>query len=265
MSFLKKKESKMSWKPVAGITTLRKQIDDRWPKRDKRSDGIVGDSAHSARKSDHNPDSRGYVHALDIDEDLRGSKMDSEWLARQIIAYARNKRPGSSRLKYVVYEDRIASGSYPRQFWTWRNGDWGHEHHMHVSFTKEGEQDGSKFDIPILIDGEIGVWDGYIPFFDVLEDSIASGARNKATWRLACRLKELGFYSGKVAPDGEQAYPKNAIRAMQDWMGWERREYDEKAHKAIFGKVPFSKNDDYEPRPKESAPTYCKDCPCKPS
>jgi hypothetical protein len=237
MSFLKKKESKMSWKPVAGITTLRKQIDDRWPKRDKRSDGIVGDSAHAARKSDHNPDSRGYVHALDIDEDLRGSKMDSEWLARQIIAYARNKRPGSSRLKYVVYEDRIASGSYPRQFWTWRNGDWGHEHHMHVSFTKEGEQDGSKFDIPILMDGEIGIWDGHIPFF-----------------------------SGKVLPDGQQAYPKNAIRAMQDWMGWERKEYDEKTHKAIFGKVPFSKNDDYKSEQSELDPVCtCKNCPCNKS
>jgi hypothetical protein len=136
---------------------------------------------------------------------------------------------------------------------------------MHISFTKEGEQDGSKFDIPILMDGKAGVWDGNIPFFDVLEDAIASGAKNKATWRLACRLKELGFYSGGIQPEGEQGYPKNAVRAMQDWMGWDRREYDEKVHKAIFGKVPFSKNDDYEPEPKESAPTYCKDCPCKPS
>ena len=79
------------WKPVAGIKTLKSQIDKRWPNRDKASDGIKGDSKHAARKSDHNPDSRGYVHAIDIDEDLRGSKMDSEWLARQIIAYPRNK------------------------------------------------------------------------------------------------------------------------------------------------------------------------------
>jgi hypothetical protein len=241
-----KEESKMSWKPVAGITTLRSQVDSRWPSRDKRSDGIKGDSAHAARKSDHNPDSRGYVHALDIDEDFRGSKMDSEWFARQLIAYARNKKSGSARLKYVVYEDRIASGSYPRQFWTWRNGNWGHQQHIHISFTTQGEQDGSKFDLPILTEGKSGIWDGKIPFFDILEDSIASGAKNKATWRLACRLAELGFYTGDPAPLYQQGYSKNAIRNMQDWMGWGRSEYSEKTHKAIFGKVPFSNNDEYE-------------------
>jgi hypothetical protein len=241
-----KEEKKMGWKPVEGITTLRRQVDKRWPNRDKRSDGILGDAAHAARKSDHNPDSRGYVHALDIDEDFRGSNMDSEWFARQLIAYARNRYAGSARLKYVVYEDRIASPTYSRQFWSWRNGEWGHQHHIHVSFTTHGEQDGSNFDLPILVDGKPGLWDGKIPFFDVLEDAISSGAKNKATWRLACRLAELGFFTGDPAPLYQQGYPKNAVRKMQDWMGWERSEYNEKTHEAIFGKVPFSNSDEYE-------------------
>ena len=59
----------MSWKPVAGIPTLQAQVNKRWPNRDKASDGVKGDAAHAARTSDHNPDSRGYVHAMDIDED----------------------------------------------------------------------------------------------------------------------------------------------------------------------------------------------------
>lgn len=231
----------MSWKPVAGVTVMRDQINNRWPDRDKRSDGIKGDDAHAARQSDHNPDSRGYVHALDIDEDLRGSKNDNIWLADQIIAYARMKRAGSARLKYVVYENEIASGTYPDHFWTWRGDNYGHTIHMHISFTTKGEEDKSLFEIPILVDGQRGVWDGHAPFFDVLQDAIKANAANKATWRLACRLKELGFYVGNVQPEGKQGYPKNAVRAMQDYMGWQRRDYDQKTHKAIWKELRLSK------------------------
>jgi hypothetical protein len=42
-------------KLCAGGVRLRDQIDRRWPNRDKRSDGWIGDSDHAARKSDHNP------------------------------------------------------------------------------------------------------------------------------------------------------------------------------------------------------------------
>lgn len=230
----------MSWKPVAGAAVMRDQINKRWPDRDKRSDGILGDLLHAARQSDHNPDSQGFVHALDIDEDLRGSKNDNIWLADQIIAYARMKRGGSSRLKYVVYENKIASGTYPNHFWTWRGDNYDHTIHMHISFTTQGQEDGTPFNIPILVEGVGGIWDGQTPFFDILQDSIKINASNKATWRLACRLKELGFYQGSVAPEGRQAYPKNAIRTMQDYMGWERREYDEKTHKAIWKELKIS-------------------------
>jgi hypothetical protein len=232
-----KRRNTMSWKLVAGGETLRDQVNKRWPKRDKRSDGAVGDLLHQARRSDHNPDSKGQVHAIDIDEDLRGSKNDNIWFADQLIAYARTRKGGSSRLKYVVYENEIASGTYANHFWVWRGDHYGHEHHIHVSFTTQGESDGMRFDIPILVDGQNGLWDGKVPFFDVLQDAIKSGSANKATWRLACRLKELGFYSGAVQSEGVQKYPKNAVRAMQDYMGWSRREYDAKTHKAIWKRL----------------------------
>lgn len=229
------------WKLVAGATTLRDQVNKRWPDRDKRSDGALGDAAHAARESDHNPDSQGYVHAIDIDEDLRGSKNDNQWLADQIGAYARMRRSGWERLKYMIYENRIASGTHASQFWTWRNDPTiGHEHHMHISFSTKGQQDGSIWQIPILLDGKGGVWDGHTPYFDVLVDSIAKNEANKATWRLACRLKELGFYNGTVQPEGKQGYPKNAVRAMQDYMGWERRDYDQKVHKGIWKELTLS-------------------------
>lgn len=222
---------------VAGGQTLRNQINNRWKHRDKTSDGWIGDAAHQGRVSDHNPDSKGLVHAIDIDEDLKGSKNDNRWLADQIAANARMRRAGSDRLKYIVYENEIASGTYASTFWTWRGDNYDHTIHMHISFTTKGENDGMDFTIPILTDGRAGVWDGVSPYFDVLADAIAAGQANKATWRLACRLKELGFYEGTVMPEGKQGYPKNAIRKMQDYMGWERREYDQKLHKAIWKEI----------------------------
>jgi len=54
----------------AGIQ-LREQIDDDYPDRDRRSDGWVADARHITKgSSDHIPDSRGIVRALDIDANL---------------------------------------------------------------------------------------------------------------------------------------------------------------------------------------------------
>lgn len=238
MSLFNKGE-KMKWYPVAGIPTMTAAVNKRWPDRDKRSDGVLGDADHSTRISDHNPDSKGCVHAQDIDADLRGSKNDTRWFADQLIAYARLKRAGSARFKNIVFADQVASGTYPDHYWSWRDGSYGHQHHIHISYSTQGENDGMDFNIPILY-GISGVWDGAVPFYDVLVNAVKSGAANKATWRLACRLKELGFYEGTVLPEGKQGYPKNAIRAMQDYMGWERRDYDQKLHKAIWKELSVS-------------------------
>ena len=74
---------------VAGGVTLRNQVNKRWVRRDKRSDGWLGDAAHKARVSDHNEDSRGLVHALDIDADLDAKDPGAaQRLANQIVAYA---------------------------------------------------------------------------------------------------------------------------------------------------------------------------------
>lgn len=136
----------------AGVT-LRDQLNQRFPKRDKRSDGWIGDRAHQARKSDHNPDKNGWVHAIDIDENMgsgEGRKgATAEEFANQLIQYAREGKDGG-RLKYVVYENRIASGTHKNQYWVWRKGNWGHTQHIHVSFTDKAQRDGSKFDLPIF-------------------------------------------------------------------------------------------------------------------
>ncbi len=227
-------------KLVAGGEVLREQINKRWAKRDKASDGWIGDTSHAARTSDHNPDSRGLVHAIDIDEDFRGSEFDNRWYADQLIAYARTNQPGSSRLKYVVYEQQVASGTYASQDWVWREGDYGHTEHIHTSFTRVGENDDTPFQIPILF-GTPNLWDGVDPYYDILVDAEKTGEKNRATFRLACRLAELGFYEGKPLPEGKQGFPSNAIKKMQDYMGWERTDkYMPKTHRAIFKKLKLS-------------------------
>jgi hypothetical protein len=143
-------------KLCAGGVRLRDQIDRRWPKRDRRSDGWIGDKAHQAagRISDHNPDSEGIVYAIDIDENLGHGQArngrTAQHLADQLVAYAMSDLPGHARIKYVVYENQIASGTYRNTWWKWRGKGYGHTQHIHISFTKAAKRDNSIYPLPIL-------------------------------------------------------------------------------------------------------------------
>ena len=130
---------------------LREQFDDIFPERDRRSDGWIGDTRHQARPSDHNPDrtSGGIVRAIDIDRDVhKGSKPDlMPDIAEQLRLAAKR---GEKRISYLIFEGRIAS---PRLRWRWRkySGTNPHNSHLHISFTKSGDTDGSFFNnIPML-------------------------------------------------------------------------------------------------------------------
>ena len=123
---------------------LRSEINVKYPKRDKRSDGWIGDLSHSARKSDHNPDKNGWVRAIDIDSDLvKGSSKES-WLVAENIKMIALK--GDKRISYIIHQQRIASS---RQNWAWRvyKGSNPHVSHLHISFTKAGDLNGKAFGI----------------------------------------------------------------------------------------------------------------------
>jgi hypothetical protein len=123
---------------------LRSEINAKYPKRDKRSDGWIGDLSHSARKSDHNPDKNGWVRAIDIDSDLVKGSFKESWLLAENIKMIALK--GDKRISYIIHQHRIAS---PRQNWAWRvyKGSNPHVSHLHISFTKAGDLNGKAFGI----------------------------------------------------------------------------------------------------------------------
>lgn len=134
-----------NWKLSAGAERLRKEINILFPHRDKGSDGSVGDSAHSSRTSDHNPDKNGWVRAIDVDEDVWGKDgkdpVEANRLVRTLIQFAKN---GESRLKYIIFEGHIWSQTYK---WSKRvyDGSNPHNHHIHISFNESADEDGSPF------------------------------------------------------------------------------------------------------------------------
>lgn len=140
----------------AGVT-LRGQVDAKFINRDKRSDGWIGDAAHATRASDHNPDKRGLVFALDVDENFGIGRWRNggaaKRLSNELLAYARSSLPGHDRVKYVVYEDRLASGTYKSTWWKWRGKGYSHFQHIHISFTEAAVKNGALFPLPCLAIG----------------------------------------------------------------------------------------------------------------
>ena len=107
------------------------QVDQRWPKRNKASDGTIGDAAHASRNSDHNPwikeaNSRlGVVSAIDITHDP-GNGPDCNVLAAALI------RNGDKRIKYIIWSRRIWNPDIS-PYWRPYNGANTHTKHLHLS------------------------------------------------------------------------------------------------------------------------------------
>lgn len=116
----------MSWRLAKGLIKLRQQINDKYPQRSKISDGSVGDLAHSARKSDHNP-ANGVVHAIDITHDPEHG-VDGGLLAQALTT--------DPRIKYIIFAGRIFKARTGQ--WEAYRGPNRHDHHVHVSISTLG-------------------------------------------------------------------------------------------------------------------------------
>ena len=126
---------------------LREQIDDAFPDRLRKSDGWIADLLHQSRgKSDHIPDAKtAVVRAIDIDARLSDDKRTSAYLADQLRQYAKH----NGRILYVIHLGQIAS---PVLNYKWRRyrGYNLHNHHIHISFKKDQDNNSEFFNIPLL-------------------------------------------------------------------------------------------------------------------
>lgn len=120
----------MSWRLAQSLERLRAQLNTAYPNRSKVSDGSVGDLSHQQRPSDHNPDSKGRVCAIDVTHDPAHG-LDGKTLSRQSIS--------DPRVKYVIFSGQI---------WKARTGKWepyrganAHNHHVHISVKPETADD----------------------------------------------------------------------------------------------------------------------------
>ena len=94
----------MAWKLAPALDALFDEVNRKWPARDKSSDGTIGDPAHAARVSQHNPNRDpgddvpdGYVTAADFDID----GIDVETFLNAVI--------GDHRVWYVIHDRKIWS------------------------------------------------------------------------------------------------------------------------------------------------------------
>ena len=116
----------MSWRVARALDKLLAQINAYAPNRSKISDGSIGDTAHSSRVSDHNPDSRGVVHARDFTHSP-ATGFDAHAFVRRLA------KAGDRRIKYLISNRQISNPSIGGGRWRPYSGINPHTHHAHVS------------------------------------------------------------------------------------------------------------------------------------
>jgi hypothetical protein len=125
----------VAWVIDRGLDRLRDQIDEIAPGRNKASDGGIGDAAHAARDSDHNPEHPPPPGNPDNQVDARDFTHDPKRGADMGEFSEAIRRSHDRRVSYVIFRRRIFSGPDGPQPWVWRTytGVDPHTTHMHVS------------------------------------------------------------------------------------------------------------------------------------
>lgn len=113
----------MTARRAHSLTVLLGQVNALFPHRSKASDGWIGDAAHAARVSDHNPDQYDIVRAQDFTHDPDGG-LSGHWLADALV------RSRDKRIRYIIWNHKIYE---PGDGWSAYTGTNPHTKHLHLS------------------------------------------------------------------------------------------------------------------------------------
>jgi peptidoglycan hydrolase-like protein with peptidoglycan-binding domain len=212
-------KKKAAHRSVESLKVLLAQINALAPKRNKASDGWIGDVKHMARHSDHNPEPDGTVDARDFTNDPTGG-CDMRKVC-DAIAASKDKR-----VSYMICNGQIMAGRMGPKPWVWRkyNGANGHYHHGHISVLDEGQDDKTPWKI------EAAFKKGAVtkPTEDLTVKQVSSvmhlGSKGPFVKELQNNLNTLGY--GPLTVDGDFGDGTDkAVRAFQKAMklkvdGW---------------------------------------------
>ncbi len=196
------------WRAMNSLLVLRDQVNAFAPNRLRGSDGLVGDAAHQATISDHNPHDvdgvgRDIVTALDLTHDPAGG-FDSYRFAETL------RRNRDRRIKYVISNGRMfssyATSSYAPFAWRPYSGADQHKGHVHVSVLDAVISDTGT---PWNLDG-LGDNVSKAEVLDALDDQVAYTSQTVAKWAAAngwgpVSTRALAEYTMRATQDTEKA------------------------------------------------------------
>jgi hypothetical protein len=160
----------------------------RWPNRDRSSDGIMGDSAHQQRHSDHNDG-----NAFDLSHDPTHG-VDCGALSRLVI--------NDNRVTYVIWNRQIYNRARVAEGWRPYTGLNPHNHHMHVSIRAASRDELSPWPwsataVKLPFTSTHPVLAGHAPSFP--GTLLRQGSQGSHVRSIQQQLKELGY---AIAVDG---------------------------------------------------------------
>lgn len=152
---------------TVALTALFDAFDIAFPTRDTTTDGWIGNAAHQAEVSGHNPDdtpgvraeysdadTKPEVRAIDVDADLRYVGLRMQDAINVILATPRDRK----RLAYIIYAETIWSASANWQPMHYSGSD-PHTSHAHFSGNPDYDEDGAPWAISKIGEGNMALTD----------------------------------------------------------------------------------------------------------
>ena len=129
------------WHLAGALVALKRAVDSHWPKRDKRSDGGIGDERHRDRGNRVRPQSVAEQHRPGLRLRRRrhrlacGSRSSSDWPAGAGTAGSPGSTGDTSDNGYVIHRGLITAPDFSR--WLPYDGRNRHAGIVHVSVTRD--------------------------------------------------------------------------------------------------------------------------------